>query len=214
MRAIFWRDMRLAIGAGGGFGQGLGFFLLVVFLVGVALGPVAQTFAQILPAIVFVAVLLAGLLSLDRLFRHDFDDGTLTQLRLGPVPLSLVVAIKCLVHWFTTALAMIVLVPIIGLGIGVSPAEIGRLIIALCIGTPALSFIGAIGAALTLSIKRASLIQALVTLPLYLPTLIYGTLGAAGGSRQNAALALSAGLSLFSLVLGPWIAAKTIERHG
>ncbi|CAG0911607.1 unnamed protein product [Cyprideis torosa] len=147
------------------------------------------------------------------MFRADEEDGTMAQLRLAPQPLAMIVLIKSLVHWLTSGLAMTLLSPLIALAIGMSAERTLSLVVALLIGAPALSLIGSIGAALTLSIKRASLIQAIITLPFYIPTLIYGTLAAGEGSRQNAALLFLGGLSLLALVLAPWVAAKTIERH-
>lgn len=213
MIAIFWKDMRLSFGAGGGFGQGLGFFLIVIFLIGLALGPQTALLRQIAPSVLFISVLLSGILSLDRLFKSDLDDGSLAQLRLSPVPFFMVVFMKSLAHWISSGLAMTLITPIICLALGMENAQIWALFWALLLGSPALSFIGAIGAALTLSIARASLIQAIVTLPFYIPTLIYGTLAAQIGSRQMASLALLGGLSLLSLIFAPWIAAKTLERH-
>ncbi len=213
MRAVFLRDLKLALGAGGGFGQGLGFFIMVIFLITLAIGPEQTLLSQIAPAVIFIAILLAGLLSLDRLFKADDDDGTLAQLRLAPTPLPAIVIAKTLVHYVTSGLVMTLLTPIIGMMMGLDGPAIANLILALLIGAPALSFLGAIGAALTLSIKRASLIQSLVTMPLYIPTLIYGSIAASAGERQNAALILLLGITLFALVLSPWASAKIIERN-
>ncbi len=213
MSAIFWRDLRLAIGSGGGFGQGLAFFTMVLFLIILAIGPSTDLLSQIAPSVIFICVLLAGLLSIDRMFKMDDDDGSLPQLRLSPVPLSSVVIAKALVHYLTTGFAMTLLVPVFGLMLGLNASSILSLVIALLIGAPAMSFLGAIGAALTLSIKRSSLIQALVTMPLYIPTLIYGSMAAVASPRQNAALLLLFGLSLIICVLSPWVSAKIIERN-
>lgn len=213
MNAVFMRDLRLAIGAGGGFGQGLGFFLIVIFLVVLSIGGDTNTLAQIGAPVIYVAALLSGLLSLDRMFRRDEEDGTLAQMRISNVPLGYIVLTKSLVHWLTTGLAVTILTPIIGILLGLNTSQILSLMISLFMGTPALSLIGSIGAALTLSIQRASLIQALITLPLYIPTLIYGALAAQTGARQYAALAFLGGLTLLSLVLAPWVSAKIIERH-
>ncbi len=213
MKAIFWRDLRLAIGAGGGFGQGLAFFIMVLFLITLSLGPSTELLRQIAPAVIFVSILLSGLLSLDRMFKMDDDDGTLAQLRLAPVPLTAIVAAKAFVHYLTTGFAMTLLVPILGIMLGMTRPEMLDLMLALLLGAPALSFLGAIGASLTVSIKRSSLIQALVTMPLYIPTLIYGSIAAQDGERQNAALLFLAGMTLCILVLSPWVSAKIIERN-
>ena len=213
MNAVFIRDLRLALGAGGGFGQGLGFFLIVIFLVVLAVGSDTTTLAQIGAPVIYVAALLSGLLSLDRMFRRDEEDGSLAQMRLSNVPLSYIVLTKALVHWLTSGLAVTTITPIIGILLDLSFAQIVPLMLSLLIGTPALSLIGSIGAALTLSIQRASLIQALITLPLYIPTLIYGAMAANIGTRQFAALAFLGGLTILALVLAPWVSAKIIERH-
>ena len=213
MNAVFMRDLRLALGAGGGFGQGLGFFLIVIFLVVLAVGSDTATLAAIGAPVIYVAALLSGLLSLDRMFRRDEEDGSLAQMRLSNVPLSYIVLTKSLVHWLTTGLAVTVITPIIGILLGLNSAQIIPLMLSLLIGTPALSLIGSIGAALTLSIQRASLIQALITLPLYIPTLIYGAMASSSSTRQYAALAFLGGLTILALVLAPWVSAKIIERH-
>ncbi len=213
MSAVFWRDLRLAIGEGGGFGQGLAFFIMVLFLLTLSIGPDSETLARIAPPAIYILVLLSGLLSLDRMYKIDEDDGTLAQLRLSPIPLSSIVIAKSVVHFLTNGFAMMLLVPIFGMMLGLDWTTTGQLMLSILIGAPALSFLGSIGAALTLSIKRSSLIQALVTMPLYIPTLIYGSIAAVPSQRQNAALVLLLGLSLLIIALSPWVSAKIIERN-
>lgn len=213
MNAIFWRDFKLTMGAGGGFGQGLGFFLVVVFLFVLAIGANDDLLQKVAAEIVYVAALLSGLLSLERMFRRDAEDGTLAQLKISSIPLSLIILLKCFVHWITTGLAITLLTPIIAILLNLGKEETLALCLSLFIGTPALSLIGAIGAALTVSIERSSLIQALITLPLYIPTLIYGTMASDVGARQFAALSFLSGLTIFALVLAPWVSAYIIRRH-
>lgn len=213
MKTVFLRDLRLAIGAGGGFGQGLAFFAMVLFLIILAMGPNGELLARIAPAIIFVSIVLSGLISLDRIFKTDDDDGTLAQLRVSPLPLSSVVIAKALAHFVTTGFVMTIMTPVFGIMLGMEQNAIFDLMLALLIGAPALSFLGAIGASLTLSIRRSSLIQALVTMPLYIPTLIYGSMAATQSPRQNAALLLLLAMSLITFALAPWVCAKIIERN-
>lgn len=213
MKAVFWKDIRLAMGAGGGFGQGLAFFVMVLFLFALAMGADQQKLAETAPAMIFISILLSGLITHDRIFKADDDDGTLAILRLAPTPLSAIVIAKALAHYVTTGFAMTLLAPLAALMLGMKGEAIADLTLALLLGAPALSFLGTIGASLTLSVKRSSLIQAVVTMPLYIPTLIYGSIAASASERQNAALLLLFGTSLLVIVLAPWVSARIIERN-
>lgn len=212
MRALMLREWRLAIGAGGGFGQGVGFFLIIIFLFGLGSGPEGEL-QSLAPAIIFIAVLLAGQLSLDRMFRADDEDGTLAQLRLAPLPLSSIILAKSFIHWLTSGAIMTLMAVPIAIALNVGGAQTLDLLLALLIGSPAFSLFGSMGAALTLSVRRASLIQAIITLPFYIPTLIYGTIAANPGPRQYSALLFLLALSLLALALAPLAAARIIGRH-
>ena len=174
MIALLIRDLRLAFRAGGGFGLGLAFFLLVAVLVPLGVGPEGATLAKIAPGILWVGALLACLLSLDRIFALDFEDGSLDLLATSPIPLEGVVAIKALAHWVVTGLALTLVAPVLAVLMNLPVDGYLWLVVSLAAGTPALSVIGAFGAALTVGVKRGGLLLSLLVLPLYVPTLIFG----------------------------------------
>lgn len=203
---LFKRDLRLSWRAGGGL-MAVVFFVIVVALFPLAVGPASGQLGDISVGVIWVAVLLAGLLSLDRMFQADYEDGSLDQLRLSPLPLELVVLAKAAAHWFGTALPLIIVTPLLGVIMNLPEGGFGPLMLSLLVGSPALSFIGAIGAAVTLSVRRGGMLLSLLILPLYVPILIFGVLAVAG---KGPLLVLCA-LSLFSLVLAPWAAAAAIR---
>ena len=164
MIAILIHDMRLAMPAGGGFGLGLAFFLIVVVLVPFGVGPQSALLAKIAPGILWVGALLACLLSLDRIFALDYEDGSLDLLATAPVPLEGVVAMKALAHWLTTGLPLTIAAPFLAVLLNMPDAGFGWLVATLALGTPALSFIGAFGAALTVGLKRGGLLLSLLVL--------------------------------------------------
>jgi heme exporter protein B len=214
MRALFWRDLRLAFRSGGGFGLGLAFFLLVAVLVPLGVGPEAVVLARIGPGILWVGAVLACLLSLDRLYALDFEDGSLDLLATAPLPLEGVVAAKVLAHWVVTGLPLTLAAPVLGVLLHLPLPGYGWLVLSLALGTPALSVIGAFGAALTVGIKRGGLLLSLLVLPLYVPTLIFGAevarRGAAGLSVETPLLLL-AGITLGALAVLPFAAAGALR---
>ncbi len=214
MIAVLIRDMRLAMRAGGGFGLGLAFFLIVVVLVPFGVGPQTALLGKIAPGILWVGALLACLLSLDRIFALDFEDGSLDLLATAPVPLEGVVAMKALAHWLTTGLPLTIAAPFLGVLLNMPQAGYGWLVVTLAVGTPALSFIGTFGAALTVGLKRGGLLLSLLVLPLYVPTLIFGAealrLGAEGFDNVTPLLML-AGITAGVIALLPFVAAATIR---
>jgi heme exporter protein B len=214
MIALLIRDLRLAFRAGGGFGLGLAFFLLVAVLVPLGVGPEGATLARIAPGILWVGALLSCLLSLDRIFALDFEDGSLDLLATSPIPLEGVVAIKALAHWLVTGLPLTLAAPVLGVLLNLPGPGYGWLVVSLALGTPALSVIGAFGAALTVGIKRGGLLLSLLVLPLYVPTLIFGAevvkRGAAGLEAQ-VPLLLLAGITAGTLALLPFAAAAAIR---
>lgn len=196
MRALLLRDLTLAFRAGGGFGLSLAFFLMVAVIVPLGVGPAPATLALIAAGVLWVGALLASLLSLDRLFALDFEDGALDLLATSPLPLPGVVAMKALAHWATTGLPLVAAAPLLGILLNLPAAGYIWLVVSLAVGTPALSIIGAFGASLTVGVKRGGLLLGLLVLPLYIPTLIFGAevvkAGAVGGAVATPLAALAA----------------------
>lgn len=214
MRALLLRDLRLALRAGGGFGLGLAFFLIVTVLVPFAVGPETGKLAAIAPGILWIAALLATLLSLDRLFALDREDGALELLATAPLPLESVAAVKAAAHWLTTGLPLTLAAPFCAVILNLPAEGYVWLVLSLALGTPALSAIGTFGAALTVGLKRGGLLMSLLVLPLYVPTLIFGAeLARRGAEGQPLAvpLAMLAGISLGALALMPFAAAAAIR---
>lgn len=205
MIALLQRDLILAVRAGGGFGLGMAFFLIVVILVPLGIGPDMEILSKVSVGILWVGALLACVLSLDRIFSLDYDDGTLELLLISPIPLEAVVTVKAFSHWITTGLPLVVISPILGLLLGLQVSDLKWVFISLLLGTPALSVIGAFGAALTVGIRRGGLLLSLLVLPLYVPTLIFGANVASKGladiSNSSALLILTAvTLAAFSIL--------------
>ena len=196
MIALLIRDLRLALRAGGGFGLGLAFFLLLAVLMPLGVGPEGAILARIAPGVLWVGALLACLLSLDRIFALDFEDGSLDLLATSPMPLEGVVAVKALAHWLVTGLPLTLAAPLLAVLLHLPPAGYGWLVLSLGLGTPALSAIGAFGAALVVGVKRGGLLLSLLVLPLYVPVLIFGAevvkRGAAGMAVEVPLLMLGA----------------------
>jgi heme exporter protein B len=214
MIALLLRDLRLATRAGGGFGLGLAFFLLVAVLVPLGVGPEPALLARIAPGILWVGALLACLLSLDRIFALDFEDGSLDLLATAPIPLEGVVAVKALAHWLVTGLPLTLLSPVLGILLNLPGPGYVWLVLSLALGTPALSLIGAFGAALTVGLKRGGLLLSLLVLPLYVPTLIFGAEAVRRGAEGQAALTpllLLAGITAGVVALLPFAAAAAIR---
>jgi len=213
--ALLVRDMRLAFRAGGGASLAAAFFALVSALVPFGVGTDLVLLGRIAGGILWVSAALAALLSLDRLFQADFEDGTLDVLALSPLNLERAATAKILAHWLTTGLPLVVLSPVLGLLLNLPPPGYGALIASLIIGTPALSGVGAIGAALTLSIRRGGLILALIVLPLITPALIFGAgavMDAIDGSGRGAFLFLAA-FSVAAAALSPFAAAAAVRLN-
>ena len=204
--ALVARDLKLAARVGGSGGLGLVFFLMLVTLVPFALGPDLNLLARIGPAILWLAAVLATLIGLDRLFQADEEDGSLDLLFASALPLELAVLAKVVAHWITTGLPLALAAPLFGLLVALEPRAVPGLVATLVAGTPALSFIGAIGAALTASIRRGGLILAILVVPFLVPTLIFGVAaaGAAGGGAAPFAtpFLLLVALSLVAAVVG------------
>ena len=173
-RRLVMRDLRLALRQGSDAGIAVMFFVLCVVLFPFGVGPEPNILARIAAGVIWVAALLASLLSLDRLFQSDFEDGSLELLALGGVPLEVVALAKIVAHWLVTALPLLVAAPVLAVLLNMSHEGFGVLVLTLAIGTPSLSLIGGIGAALTLGARRGGVLISLLILPLYIPVLIFG----------------------------------------
>ncbi|KGM47979.1 heme exporter protein CcmB [Pseudooceanicola atlanticus] len=216
MIALLIRDIRLAVRAGGGFGLGLAFFLIVVVLVPFAVGPETTLLSRIAPGILWIGALLACLLSLDRIFALDREDGSLDLLASAPLPMEGIVTVKALAHWITTGLPLVVAAPVLAVLLSLPEAGFLWLVLSLLIGTPALSVIGTFGAALTVGIKRGGLLLSLLVLPLYVPTLIFGAEVArrgAEGLEVDTPLFLLGAITLFSVALLPFASAAVLRMN-
>ncbi len=214
MIALLIRDLRLTVRAGGGFGLGLAFFLILVTLVPFGVGPEAGILGTIAPGILWVGALLACLLSLDRIFQLDFEDGSLDLLATAPLPMEGAVAVKALAHWITTGLPLVIAAPLFGVLMNLPAPGHFWVFFTLLLGTPALSMIGAFGAALTVGLKRGGLLLSLLVLPLYMPTLIFGAEAATRGIAgfDNAApLLMLGGITLASVAFLPFAAAAALR---
>jgi heme exporter protein B len=217
LSALFMRDLRLAVRSGGGAPVGVVFFLAVVTVVPFAVGPDLNLLARIGPAILWLGALLSTLLGLDRLFQADLDDGSLDLLHLGPAPLELAVAVKALAHWAATGLPLVIAAPLLGLFVNLPAGGIGAVTLTLLVGTPALTFLGAIGAALTVALRRGGLLLSILILPLAIPVLIFGVAAAnaaiIGAMPFMPPFLLLCAMTLFSMVLGT-VAAAWALRFG
>ena len=215
--ALLLRDMRLSVRVGGGALMGALFFLIVVVMMPFAIGPDLNLLARIGPAVLWLGALLASLLALDRLFAVDHEDGSLDLLMMGAMPLELAILAKAVAHWLTTALPLVIIAPVLGLMLNVEMGAMGFVALTLLAGTPALTFIGLIGAALSVALRRGGLLLAVLVLPLTIPVLIFGVAAAnaaiVGPAPFGPPFTILCALSLGSLVLGP-IAAAAALRHG
>jgi heme exporter protein B len=213
--ALLARDVRLAWREGGAVGVALGFYLIVVVITPLGLGPDLNLLARIAPGILWVGLLLAALLSAGRIFDNDYEDGTLDVLATGPLPLSVVAGLKCLAHWLTTGIPLVLLAPVLGLLLTLPMGTFPSLMLAMLAGTPAVSFVAGIGASLTLGLRRSGLLLALLVVPLYVPILIFGvsavTPYVSGPNSTWPPFFILCALSLASVVLAPLAAAAALR---
>jgi heme exporter protein B len=216
LAALLLRDMRLAVRVGGGALIGVLFFLVVVTLVPFGIGPDLALLARIGPAILWLGALLANLLALDRLIATDHEDGSLDLILTARVPLELALVAKALAHWFTTGLPLVIAAPLLGLLLNLGPGATGAVALTLLAGTPALTFIGLIGAALTVALRRGGLLLAILVLPLTVPVLIFGVAAAnaavVGPMPFGTPFGILCALTLMSLVIGPFAAAIALRQ--
>ena len=214
MIQLFLRDVGLSVRSGGGFGLALIFFLIVVTLIPFALGPDQSALAVVAPGVLWLGALLACLLSLDRIFGLDFEDGTLDLLATSPLPQEAVYIAKAAAHWLTTGLPLALAAPVLGVLLNLD-FEIGKILgLSLLLGTPALSLIGAFGASLTLGVKRGGLLLSLLVLPLYVPSLIFGAQAvhlAGQGLAYDGALVLLSAISLGAAAILPFASGAALR---
>jgi heme exporter protein B len=217
LAALLRRDLRVALRAGGGALTGVLFFLTVVVLVPFALGPDLALLRRIGPAVLWLGALLANLLALDRLLAADYEDGSLDLMLTARAPLELLMLVKALAQWLATGLPLVVAAPLFGLLLDIEPAAAAGVAVTLAAGTPALAFIGLIGAAIAVTLRRGALLLPILVLPLATPVLIFGVsasnAAAAGPVPFGAPFAILCALTLVALVVGPFAAAAAL-RHG
>ncbi|QYK01590.1 heme exporter protein CcmB [Shewanella psychrotolerans] len=201
------RDLQIAIRHKGDIFNPLLFFILVVTLFPLGIGPEPQVLSRVAPGIIWVAALLASMLSLERLFKADFVDGSLEQMLLSPQPLSLMVLAKVLAHWILTGVPLILVAPLLAVLLHLEENSYGALLATLALGTPVLSLLGAIGVALTVGLRKGGVLLSLLILPLYIPVLIFATsaIDAAGlNLPYSGHLAIIGAMLVGSLILAPF----------
>jgi heme exporter protein B len=190
------------------------FFVIVITLFPLGVGAKPQLLQSMAPGVIWVAALLAAMLSLDRIFRSDFEDGSLEQLLLSAHPVSVLVLAKVAAHWLVTGLPLLVVAPLLAVLLGLPVDAMGVLVVTLLLGTPVLSLVGAIGVALTVGLRRGGIILSLLVLPLYIPVLIFASNAvdmAAGGLPVTAQLSMLAAFLALALALAPWPAAAALR---
>ncbi|MCP4315797.1 MAG: heme exporter protein CcmB [Hyphomicrobiales bacterium] len=215
MWALFIRDTRLSIRAGGGALIGVLFFLAVVAVIPFGVGPDLNLLARIGPAILWIGALLAALLGLDRLFQLDREDGSLDIMLMQETPMFLTVLVKCLAHWTSTGLPLIIASPVLGLFMNIDGAAMAAVAVTLLAGTPAITFIGAVGAAVSVALPRGGLLVSVLVLPLAIPVLIFGVSAVQGAIEDPAPFLppflILCAITLFFSVLGPFAAAAALR---
>ena len=212
---ILQRDLRLSFRQGMDSLMVVMFFVIAVVLFPFGVGPEPNILARIAAGVIWVAALLASMLSLERLFQTDYEDGSLEILVLQPVSLEVVVAAKVTAHWLTTGLPLIAAAPLLAVLLNMDAGGFGVLVLALALGTPSLSLIGAIGAALILGARRGGVLLSLMVLPLYIPVLIFGVSAvdaALGGFAARPHLLILTGLLLATMALCPWVGAGALRQ--
>ena len=214
--ALIRRDLMLSIRQGGGAGTALGFFLTVVVLLPIGIGPDQALLARIAPGALWIALLLSVLLSADRIFQQDYEDGSLDIMTMGPVPFEMVALVKAVAHWLSTSLPLAIAAPILGFLVNLEAAAVLPLTLAMALGSIALSFLASIGAAVTVGLRRGGLLVSVLVLPLYVPVLIFGLSASDPGATPGltfAALLILAAIALVSLVLSPLAAAAALRAY-
>lgn len=211
--ALIRRDVVLAFRQGGGVGTALGFFLTVIVLLPIGIGPEQALLQRIAPGALWVSLLLAVLLSADRIFQADYDDGSLEIMAIGVAPLELVALAKAFAHWLSTALPLALAAPLLGFLINLEPAAIAPLLIAMAVGSISMSLLASLGAAVTVGLRRGGLIVSLLILPLYVPVLIFGVSAVSYADLRVPSLLILIALALASLILAPVACAAALRAY-
>lgn len=211
--ALIRRDLTLATRQGGGAGTAIGFFVTVIVLLPLGLGPDQALLQRIAPGALWIALLLSVLLSAERIFQADYEDGSLDAMALGVVPLELVVLAKAMAHWLTTSLPLAVVAPLFGFLINLDPQDILPLWLAMILGSVFLSLLAALGAAITVALRRGGLLVSLLILPFYVPCLIFGVAASRTSELVQPSLLILTALVLASLVLVPVAAAAALRAY-
>ncbi|TBY78354.1 heme exporter protein CcmB [Rhizobium leguminosarum bv. viciae] len=216
MTALFFRDLKLSIRAGGGALIGVLFFLTIVAVIPFGVGPDLKLLSRIGPAIIWIGALLAALLGLDRLFQAERDDGSLDLMLIQETPLVLTVLVKCFAHWTATSLPLVIASPLLGLFMNMDETAIGATMLTLLVGSPAITFIGAVGAAVAVALPRGGLLVSILVLPLTIPVLIFGVSATYAAVEDPAPFLppflILIALTLFFAVIGPAAAALALRN--
>jgi heme exporter protein B len=215
--ALIRRDLLLAVRQGGGVGTAIGFFLSVMVLLPIGIGPDQALLQRIAPGALWIALLLSVLLSAERIFQLDYEDGSLEAMALAPVPLELMALAKAAAHWLSTSLPLAIAAPLLGFLVNIDSAHILPLTLAMGLGSIALSLLAAIGAAVTVGLRRGGLLVSLLVLPLYVPVLIFGVSASAAASTgpdiATPSLLILLAFALAALVLAPIAAAAALRAY-
>jgi len=208
------RDLTLSVRQGGGVGTALGFFLAVVVLLPIGLGPDQALLQRLAPGALWIGLLLAVLLSAERIFQQDYEDGSLDIMSMGPLPFEIMALAKAVAHWLSASLPLAIAAPLLGFLINLAPGAIVPLALAMAMGSITLSLLAAIGAAVTVGLRRGGLLVSLLVLPLYVPVLIFGvSASTAGPDIATPSLLILAALALASLVLSPIATAAALRSY-
>lgn len=215
--SLIRRDLVLSYRQGGGAGSALGFFLAVVVLLPIGIGPDQQLLARIAPGALWIALLLSVLLSAERIFQQDYEDGSLDIMTMGPVPFEMVALAKSIAHWLSTSLPLAIAAPLLGFLLNLDPGSIWPLALAMMLGSVALSLLASIGAAVTVSLRRGGLLVSILVLPLYVPVLIFGLSASQGHVNgpdiATPSLLILSAIALVSLVVSPLASAAALRSY-
>ena len=214
--ALITRDIALARRQGGGLGAALGFILAVMVLIPLAIGPDQILLSKLAPGMMWLALLLSVLLTADRMFQQDYEDGSLDVMAMSKLPFEIVTLAKAMAHWITVSLPLAIITPLLGLLMSIDVSQLPILFVSMIAGSLALSLLAAIGGAVTAGLRRGGLLVSLLVLPLYVPVLIFGiaaTSAGLGPSSSTPALIVLCAITLMSLVISPWACAAALKAY-